>query len=145
MVSELVQNMQRFQHAVVASNLRTSRSAQRASFCRGGLESVSAHTQKLVMAMQESEVQAEYDSVLREAKLLRLDLQHALKNCLEHKVSSCGLAVLGCLCDCIIASMLMLRTHKYDLMQGYAPLAANCMLFAISLVVYILLHSCRKL
>ena len=37
--------------------------------------------------MQESEVQSEYDNILREAKLLRLDLQAALKNCLEHKVS----------------------------------------------------------
>ena len=38
------------------------------------------------VAMQESEVQAEYDHVLREAKLLRLDFQHALTNCVEHKV-----------------------------------------------------------
>lgn len=45
--------------------------------------------------MQESEVQAEYDNVLREAKLLRLDLQHALKNCLEHKVGNCALGLLG--------------------------------------------------
>ena len=36
--------------------------------------------------MQESEMQAEYDNVLREAKLLRLDLQHALTKCLEHRV-----------------------------------------------------------
>lgn len=36
--------------------------------------------------MQESEVQAEYDHVLREAKLLRLDFQHALTNCVERKV-----------------------------------------------------------
>lgn len=38
--------------------------------------------------LQESEVQAEYDNVLREAKLLRLDLQHALTKCLDHKVGS---------------------------------------------------------
>ncbi len=37
-------------------------------------------------AMQESEVQAEYDNILREAKLLRMDLQHALTKCLEHRV-----------------------------------------------------------
>lgn len=49
----------------------------------------------LMVAMQESEVQAEYDNVLREAKLLRLDLQHALKNCLEHKVGNCALGLLG--------------------------------------------------
>ena len=39
-----------------------------------------------MVAVQESEVQAEYDHVLREAKLLRLDFQHALTNCVEHKV-----------------------------------------------------------
>ena len=44
-------------------------------------------SQLSVTVAQESEVQAEYDSVLREAKLLRLDLQHALTKCLEHKVS----------------------------------------------------------
>lgn len=36
--------------------------------------------------MQESEVQAEYDNILREAKLLRMDLQHAVTKCLEHRV-----------------------------------------------------------
>lgn len=78
---------------------------------------LSQHT--LMVAMQESEVQAEYDNVLREAKLLRLDLQHALKNCLEHKVGKHSLALLGCLCDCMGVSMLMPTTQAYDLlMQG---------------------------
>ena len=40
------------------------------------------------LSAQESEVQAEYDSILREAKLLRLDLQHALTKCLERRVST---------------------------------------------------------
>ena len=43
-------------------------------------------TVQCAFLLQESEVQAEYDNVLREAKLLRLDLQHALTKCLEHKV-----------------------------------------------------------
>lgn len=38
------------------------------------------------VVLQESEVQAAYDSVLREAKLLRLDLQHSLTKLLENRV-----------------------------------------------------------
>ena len=41
---------------------------------------------KGVHELQESEVQSEYDNILREAKLLRMDLQHALTKCLEHRV-----------------------------------------------------------
>ena len=49
--------------------------------------------------MQESEMQAEYDSVLREAKALRLDLQHALTKCLEHRVP------LAHYCACLLPVM----------------------------------------
>lgn len=38
--------------------------------------------------MQESEVQAGYDNVLREAKLLRLDLQHSLTKLLENRATA---------------------------------------------------------
>ncbi|DBA80930.1 TPA: hypothetical protein ACH3X2_007151 [Trebouxia sp. C0005] len=41
----------------------------------------------LDLAIKESEVQAEYDNILREAKGLRMDLQHALTKCLEHRVN----------------------------------------------------------
>ena len=58
--------------------------------------------------MQESEVQAEYDHVLREAKLLRLDFQHALTNCVEHKVGESGPAptLWCCPAPCKTASVL---------------------------------------
>lgn len=53
--------------------------------------------------MQESEVQAEYDNILREAKLLRMDLQHALTKCLEHRV-----------CSSSTSSPPLLSLDKYD-------------------------------
>lgn len=48
-----------------------------------------------MFGMQESEMQAEYDSVLREAKALRLDLQHALTKCLEHRVRAAHYCASG--------------------------------------------------
>lgn len=81
--------------------------------------------------MQESEVQAEYDHVLREAKLLRLDFQHALTNCVEHKVGEFNLA--PALRDCPTrrrsASVLKLTAHVCRLQHGPLVLPkVTCML-----------------
>lgn len=47
-------------------------------------------------------MQAEYDNILREAKLLRMDLQHALTKCLEHRVPTmhCCIGFMHALTDC---------------------------------------------
>lgn len=69
----------------------------------------------VVVVMQESEVQAEYENVLREAKLMRLDLQHALRNCLEHKVNQPGLALCYMIaqCQCRGVFVIMKVRHIY--------------------------------
>lgn len=75
--------------------------------------------------MQESEVQAEYENVLREAKHMRMDLQHALRNCLEHKVNKQGLALCCMIAQdqCRDVFVIMICTGG----EGVCP-AAICML-----------------
>ena len=85
--------------------------------------------------MQESEVQAEYDNVLREAKLLRLDLQHALTKCLEHKVvntqpckvvavSNHNAASMYRICTAVLCSLLLCKA--VTLAEPFAPALGRC-------------------
>ena len=91
--------------------------------------------------MQESEVQAEYDNILREAKLLRMDLQHALTKCLEHRVCT-----MHCCID-FMHTMTVFAYSAFEHLKHLRPCPPNWTLpicHCLKLLHHIPLGSCCR-